>query len=275
MATARTPSPRDRPVVEYPTGDGKPLAETPTHRDNLLGTIQMLRRYFRGDHSLHISGNMTMYYVEGDKRRHVSPDVFVTLGIGDHNREAYLTWEAGKGPDFVVEVTSKSTKREDLKTKFSLYQDVLEVREYFLFDPYGEYLKPPLQGYRRSRGKYTAIEPINGRLPSEVVGLHLERDGSMLRLYDPKVGSWVMSDEEAVIDAEEKAARRVAIASTEAAQRIAAASAEAEGARAEAEGAAPKRNDSALRCELRKPAGKRTPTNWRRSGASSRTFAVS
>ena len=36
---------------------------------------------------------------------------------------------------------------------------------------------------------YIPIEPVNGRLPSEVLGLHLERDGKRLRLYNPATGA--------------------------------------------------------------------------------------
>jgi hypothetical protein len=33
--------------------------------------------------------------------------------------------------------------------------------------------------------EYRSIEPVAGRLPSEVLGLHLERDHTDLRLFDP------------------------------------------------------------------------------------------
>ena len=47
--------------------------------------------------------------------------------------------------------------------------------EYFLFDPRSEYLKPSLRGFRLIAGEYRPIEPIDGRLPSEMLGLHLEQ----------------------------------------------------------------------------------------------------
>ena len=47
----------------------------------------------------------------------------------------------------VFEITSRGTRLEDLGTKRALYA-MLGVREYFLYDPLGEYLQPPLQGYR-------------------------------------------------------------------------------------------------------------------------------
>jgi Uma2 family endonuclease len=179
--------------VNYPTRDGKPVGETPVHRDILFELVYQLRRRFEADPMTYVSGNMMMYDVEGDKRRHVSPDVFVTLGILDdgRRRDAYFVWQEGKGPDFVVELTSKSTRREDQGSKLALYRDVLKVREYFLFDPYGEYLKPPLKGFRLVEGRYDPIDPVEGRLPSEVVGLNLEAVGEDLLLYDPALGRYL------------------------------------------------------------------------------------
>jgi hypothetical protein len=45
-----------------------------------------------------------------------------------------------------------------------------------------------MQGYRLVEGQYRPIEPVKGRLPSEVLGLHLERYDSELRLFDPATG---------------------------------------------------------------------------------------
>jgi Uma2 family endonuclease len=164
------------------------VAETPLHRDNLLGLIEMFRDHYRGDPSVYISGNMFLYFEEGNPRRSVSPDVFVALGIGDAERDAYFTWKEGKGPDLVVELTSPRTRKEDFDKKFTIYQDVLKVPEYFLFDPRSQYLDPPLQGYRLREGRYERIEPIDGRLPSATTGLHLERDGRDVKLFDPRTG---------------------------------------------------------------------------------------
>jgi Uma2 family endonuclease len=194
MATAPD-RPRAR-TVRYPTGDGKPMAETEIHRDDMIDLIQTLQDHYAETPKVCVSGNMLMYYEEGNRRKHVSPDVFVVLGVPKKERENYLIWEEGKAPDAVIEVTSKSTKREDQKKKHDLYRDVLRVREYFLFDPTQDYLKPPLQGFRLEGDEYIRIEPVDGRLPSEVLGLHLERDGKELRLYDPERGSRLLKPRE-------------------------------------------------------------------------------
>jgi len=114
-------------------------------------------------------------------------------GIDKRIRDNYLVWEEGKAPDLVIELTSASTRHEDIETKFKLYRDVLKVHEYFLFDPQSAYLTPSMHGYRLVRGRYAKIRPVNGRLPSKVLDLHLERSGTQLRLFDPTCGKWLQT----------------------------------------------------------------------------------
>jgi Uma2 family endonuclease len=176
--------PRPKTKIEYPTSDGRPMAETDWHRNLMMALIQTLMAFFANEPMTYVSGNLLIFYVPGNKRRHVAPDVFVVKGVPKHERPYYLLWEEGKGPDAVIEVTSKTTRKEDLASKFQLYQNVLKVREYFLFDPFGEYLAPALQGHRLRRGRYVPIRLFDGRLPSEELGLHLVQHGKDLRLYD-------------------------------------------------------------------------------------------
>jgi Uma2 family endonuclease len=196
-------------AVRYPTRDGKPMAESDVHRENLHHLLQALGRHFADELTTYVSGNLMMFYVPGDTRRFASPDVFVVRGVPNHLRENYLVWEE-KAPDLVVEFTSPSTRRDDLGRKFTLYRDLLRVREYFLFDPLEEYLRPSLQGHRLIGDEYVPIGAIAGRLPSEVLGLHLERGGHYLRLYNPETGLWLPMAEEisTSLDQTEEAFRR-------------------------------------------------------------------
>jgi hypothetical protein len=140
---------------------------------------------------------MKLYYEEGDPRRTCSPDVQVTLDIPKlPERRIYQTWVESKGPDFVIEVTSRKTARRDRGDKLEIYRDILGVQEYFLFDPFEEYFEPSLQGFRLVRGQYVPIRPVNRRLPSKLTGLHLERNLMELRLFDPKAGKWLLTSRE-------------------------------------------------------------------------------
>jgi hypothetical protein len=124
--------------------------------------------------------------------------------------------EGRQGSDVVVEYTSKSTKKEDLDEKFEIYRDQIKVPEYFLFDPRDEYLDPPLQGYRLVGGDYVPIEPIEGRLPSQQLGLHLEKRGDSLRFYDSATGQ--ILPRRAETQARAEAERKQAIAERKAAE---------------------------------------------------------
>ncbi|RUL85269.1 Uma2 family endonuclease [Tautonia sociabilis] len=188
-------SPRLRPI-DYPTSDGKPMAETDRHRRLMMDLIETLEERYADDPGVYVSGDLLLFYEEGNKRRHVAPDVFVTFGIPKRARDHDLLWLEGKGPDVVIEVTSKTTRREDQTKKRTLYQDVLRVPEYFQIDPTEDDLKPPFQGHRLVDGAYVPIDPVNGRLPSAALGLLLERDGAHLHLIDPATGLRLLTPRE-------------------------------------------------------------------------------
>jgi Putative restriction endonuclease len=141
-----------------------------------------------------VHANMFMYYAKGDPKRNVCPDVFVARDVdNDYKRRSYKVWKEGKGPDVVFEVTSRKTRKQDLTKKFEIYRDVLRVREYFLFDPFEEYLDPSLQGYRLVADRYEPIPMVKGGLPSEVLGLELQRFDVELKFYNPETGKLLPS----------------------------------------------------------------------------------
>ena len=143
------------PIIEYPESDGKPVGETDVHRREILHTIETLERHFRNVPDIYVSGNLMFYYEEGNPAAVVSPDVFVVKGVRKGLRRTYKLWEEGVAPCVVIEMTSRSTRLEDKGNKRALYA-LLGVREYFLFDPLGEYLKPPLQGFTLVDSRATA-----------------------------------------------------------------------------------------------------------------------
>jgi len=103
-------------------------------------------------------------------------------------RRTWLTWLEGKGPDFVLEITSKSTMREDEVRKKKLYEE-LGVKEYWQFDPTGDYLDPILKGRELgANGKYRdlVLEERDGVLcHRSLLGLELCLEGERLYYFDP------------------------------------------------------------------------------------------
>ena len=186
------PEPAVRPVLspsDYPESDGKPMAETPIHWHATYDTTYPLHWFFEERSDVYVGSDMMMYYVEGDLRRSVVPDVWVAFGVPKlPERRTWLIWLEGKGPDFVLEITSKSTKREDEVRKKKLYEE-LGVKEYWQFDPTGDYLDPILKG--RELGpdrKYRdlVLEEREGVLrQSSLLGLELCLEGERLFFFDP------------------------------------------------------------------------------------------
>ena len=101
----------------YPDSDGKPMAVSDLHRRILTRTLQVLDTHFEERPEVYVSGDILMYYVEGDPRKSVSPDVLVAFGLGKKPRRTYLVWQEGKVPDFAMEFSSKGTYRNDLGLK--------------------------------------------------------------------------------------------------------------------------------------------------------------
>ncbi|MFO0966465.1 MAG: Uma2 family endonuclease [Gemmataceae bacterium] len=157
------------PKVDYPTSDGKPMAETGLHRDQMIDSIRTLEHRYKDQGNVYVSGNLLIYYERGNKRKHVAPDTFVVFGVPKRKRLCYLTWEEGKFPDVLIEITSNTTKREDIKTKKDIYRTIFKAKEYILFDPTGDYLKPRLLGGlsanqgRLSRQGVAAVAARGGR----------------------------------------------------------------------------------------------------------------
>ena len=184
-------------VVEYPCSDGQPMAETEVHGACMMYVTYALRRWFkrRGRADVYVGSNNFLYYERGNPRAAVSPDVYVVVGAPAHLRDTYLLWNEPKGPDFVLEVTSASTRHADERRKRDVYA-ALGVSEYFLYDPRAEYLTPPLQGWRLQEGRYrplpsvTVLSNRGVAVASEVLGLELrdEREARMVRLRDPATG---------------------------------------------------------------------------------------
>lgn len=96
--------------IEYPDADGKPMAESDQARKYLTYGTEVLRIYFQDRSDVYVSGNLFIYYEQGNPKAVIAPDVFVVFGVNKGDRRSYKTWEENnKAPDFVLEITSKST----------------------------------------------------------------------------------------------------------------------------------------------------------------------
>ncbi len=141
----------------------------------------------------------------------------MVFGVDNRDRRSYKTWEENnKTPDFVLEITSKATRTKDQGAKKGIYA-FLGVREYYQYDPTGDYLIPQLQGLRLVDGNYFPVATTNlpdgtVSLSSEVLGLELRIQSGEMRFYDPATGQTLLSYEEqaAARQAAEEKAQRLA-----------------------------------------------------------------
>lgn len=176
--------------IIYPESDGKPMAETDVHRNLMAELIEELEIFFLEDPQVYVSGNLLLYYEEGNPKKRFAPDVFVVRGVPKHERRIYQLWNEGRAPDVVFEISSRGTWGEDLQKKFQLCAR-LGVREYFIFDPEYDYLYQPLLAFRLEDGLYEELTVREGCVMSESLGLELVDTGQTLRLRNPQTGRFL------------------------------------------------------------------------------------
>ena len=186
------------------------MAESDAQRIPLTYAVERLGQHFRGRDDVYVTGNLLLYYEEGNPGASVAPDVFVVIGAKPGVRSSYRLWEEPKAPDFVLEVTSRTTHREDQGKKRELYRR-LAVTEYWQYDPTSDYLQPALQGlelsgeeYRRLAGRQLADGTL--ALPSEVLGLEVRLTQRGLRFHDPQTGRDLptLAETDAVVEREQR-----------------------------------------------------------------------
>ena len=183
------------------------MGETDLHRDLMIDLIEALKNHFEAQAEVYVSGNILLYYEEGNPLVHISPDVLVTLGIPKGPREIYKLWTEGKAPDFVIEVTSKTTRFRDVGVKKGLYE-ALGVQEYLLFDPRAEYLDPRFQVFRREGRHFVPVlAPENRGYDSALLGLTFRVVNEELRIFETASGRMLLNPAEQARQARQEAHR--------------------------------------------------------------------
>lgn len=69
----------------------------------MLYAREVLGIYFQNRPDVYVSGNLFIYYEQGNPESVIAPDVFVVFGVDNKERRSYKTWEEqDKTPDFVL-----------------------------------------------------------------------------------------------------------------------------------------------------------------------------
>jgi Uma2 family endonuclease len=184
--------------IIYPSSDGEPLAETQQHVLAILMTLALLRLYLQDQQAV-VFADQFLYYIEGNPRARVAPDVMVVFDIEKRLYANYKIWEGKQTPAIIFEVTSAGTKEVDWNFKKTLYEQ-LGVTEYWLFDPYGEWVAEKLQGFRLNEDDI--YKPISDNC-SQVLQLSLQAEEYLIGFYRLDNGEKLLTPEELYSAAQE------------------------------------------------------------------------
>ena len=165
----------------------------------------ILETYFHRRPDVFVGSDGYLCYDTRDPSRWVKPDCLVAFGVDPDAifaRNGYVISEVGKPPDFVLEVASESTGRQDYTRKRDIYAEY-GVAEYWRFDRTGgRYHDRPLSGDRLVNGQYEPLPIHTGadrviRGYSPVLGLEPHWDTGRLRFYDPVAQCYLRDLQEA------------------------------------------------------------------------------
>ena len=171
----------------------------------LTHTMDILLWRYEDRPDVLVSGDNAIYYEQGNPRVHRSPDGFIAFGVDRDailQKNGYKVWEAGKPPDWVLEIASPSTARVDLGIKREIYASI-GVGEYWRFDASGgQYYGEPLVGEYLQDGQYRRFEvhtPADGVAwaHSPLLNLDIYWGDIRLHYFDPVEGEWLLGLKEA------------------------------------------------------------------------------
>ena len=174
------------------------MAETDFHAKLLINLRTALEVFFAEREDVYITGNIMFYYVEGEPKEVISPDVMVCFGIPKGDRTSYKTWEENDVvPSVVIEISSRGMWLKDRVEKRALYA-MLGVKEYFIFNPLDLKFDFSFVALHLKNDEYEALEITGGRVQSEILDLELVVKDKTLRLFDPASGEFLKTAEELV-----------------------------------------------------------------------------
>ena len=171
-----------------------------------------LSRHFGKPDTTIILSEIPVNLRPSQRRDHRIPDLLVAFNVSFGTaigQRGYAILEQGKPPDFVLEVASLTTGRNDYREKRVDYA-AFGIPEYWRFDPSGgRYHDAPLAGDRLVGDAYQPIPVVQSDAThhwghSEVLGLHLCWEESQLRWWDPAARRYLPTYDE--IDEERVAA---------------------------------------------------------------------
>ena len=181
-------------------------------RDDMQNSIYLSRPAHQAALSRHLgSPDTTLVLSEIPVSRHPSqgndlriPDLLVAFDIDPAAaiaQRGYAIEHQGKPPDFVLEIASETTERNDYTAKRDDYA-AFGIPEYWRFDPTGgQYHDAPLAGDALKDGVYRPITIVQTSGThywgySAVLSLDLCWEAGQLRWWDPEAQRYLLTFDE-------------------------------------------------------------------------------
>ena len=189
---------RERFVLPDPP-EGDPEDMTSFDHLTLSGSVHHLAQNLGNPETTIVAGERYLTRAPGAHATdRMAPDLLIAMDADPDTYRAnngYIISEQGKPPDFVLEIASRSTGRQDVVEKRAAYSG-LRIPEYWRFDETGEFHGTRLAGDRLVDGRYepVPIETVEeGVLQghSNVLNLLIRWDHGQLGWYDPETGQHI------------------------------------------------------------------------------------
>lgn len=169
----------------------------------------VLRTLFAGP-SCYVS--MNRWLAMGQHWPHLlQPDLLVALDVPHRNRDVYDPALEGKPPDLLAEYLSPRSLTGDLGDKRRLYA-LLGVREYWVFNPSGQFARPRIQGWtlQRTGAEHQLSAERDGSVASRVLPVRFALVDDLLAMIDRETGALLTAQQAADLRVQREAAAREA-----------------------------------------------------------------
>jgi Uma2 family endonuclease len=159
-----------------------------------------------------VAGDLNLYYDPEHPRWYKRPDWYAVVGVsrfykGRELRLSYVMWQEEVKPTVVMEFLSPSTRKEDLgksrkkgeqPTKWEVYEQIVGIPYYIVFDGHTN----ELQAFQLRGDRYIKMELTEAKvwIPPLEIGLGLwfgnyRGERLWLRWYDAS-GNWIPTEAE-------------------------------------------------------------------------------
>ncbi len=207
------PSSRSEEEIIYPEQREDDMGETSIHIKLITNFLQMLLNFFHQKEDVFLSGNMNLYYDEGNPNKWYAPDLLIAFGVPNHERSSYQIWKENVFPQVIFEIASEQTWDNDVGKKYKDYER-FGVEEYYILDPEFAFLPAPMLAFHRQGERLLSVSVNDGKIFSPRLGLEIVRTENNFRLFNPQTNEFLLTLEE--LEAENKIFEsRAIIAETE------------------------------------------------------------